>query len=174
MSPWLSHTLIGALFLIPAVLAIGLSRRVFGVPADVFMIWYYLGISMTIILVSLGRGDTLGRFINYPLLTILIMIFVGLTVGAGANIFTFSAYANAPNPGTVQALQELAVPALFFATIALGYIFPAYFKSSEKIHTGWATLAIALMMTGTYLMIFKAKSQEVVSEPITTKDAAER
>lgn len=165
---WLTQTLIGTLFLVPAIIAIGFTKRVFGVPADVFMIWYYLGITITIIFMSLIRGETLSRFVNYPILTLGIMILVGLTVGAGANIFTFSAYASAPNAGIVQALQELAVPGLFFLTLFLAKVFPLYFKGGDKISFGWGTLAIILMLAGTYIIIFKAKPDGVEVKSNTT------
>ena len=95
MNHWLRDTLIGLLFVVPAILAISFFRRIFNISAEVFIPWYYLGITATLFISTLVSGESLGKFINQPKWVILGMLLVGLTVGAGANIVTFRARAGA-------------------------------------------------------------------------------
>ncbi len=156
MNHWLRDTLIGLLFVVPAILAISFFRRIFNISAEVFIPWYYLGITATLFISTLVSGESLGKFIHQPKWVILGMILVGLTVGAGANIFTFRAYANSPNPGVVQAIQEAAVPLIFLSTLLLSYLLPKYFSTGGSVNVWWSLAGITLTLVGVLMLIFKS------------------
>ncbi len=153
---WLKETLIGLVFLVPAILSIGFFKRTFNISADVFIIWYYLGIVITLLLATKLTGGSLSKFISSPVWVLLGIVAIGLTVGAGANIFTFRAYANSPNPGIVQAIQEAAVPLIFILTIFLAWLAPKHFSTGGQIDTFWSVSGIATTLVGVFILIFKA------------------
>ncbi len=153
---WLRETLLGLVFVVPAVVSIGYFKRAFGISADVFMVWYYCGIIATLLLTAKHTGEPFSRFMDPPIVAILCIVAVGLTVGAGANIFTFRAYASAPNPGIVQAIQEAAVPLIFLMTLVLSHVAPKHFSTSGHVDLVWSIVGITLTLTGVLIIIFKS------------------
>jgi hypothetical protein len=140
-------------------MSIGFFRKTFNIQPDVFMLWYYAGILTTLIVSNKLNGEPLSKFVEPSVWGLLGIFVIGLTIGAGANINTFRAYAIAPNAGIVQALQEVAVPLMFFLTIALSKVLPDYFKTEGSVNVLWSTGGLLMTIGGVLIIILKGTAK---------------
>lgn len=150
MKPWLWQAFAAVALVTPAWLAIGFWKRNFGVPSDVFLVWYFAGGALGTYLLNC-RG---GTYTFYPS-TVLVaaMLIFGLTCGALGNMLGFRSVTSAPNAGLAITVLGLGGVATYFATVALSRWLPQYFDSTQigLRHV----LGLALMFAGTALFFIK-------------------
>lgn len=120
---WFGQSLIAMLCLIPAWLAIGFFDRNYQVSPNIFLIWYFLGCIITSILFG---GSPLKAIVP-SWKTAGVMLLIGLTIGAIANILIFRAVTSAPNPGLPVAIANVASVGVFLAAGLLSWLAPKYF-----------------------------------------------
>lgn len=146
---WFAQSVVSVLFLIPAWLAIGFFDRNYQVRADVFLIWYFLGVAATsafFVGTPLNAIVPSGRIVGGLLL-------VGLTVGGVANVLLFRAVAAAPNPGLAVAISNVASAGVFVAAVLLARWVPNYFGAVKA--DGWAFLGVVLTIVGASLIAMR-------------------
>jgi len=146
---WLGQSVIAMLCLIPAWLAIGFFDRNYQVRPDVFLIWYFLGIAVTSVLFG---GSSLNAIVPSGKLVGVILL-IGLTIGAIANILLFRAVAGAPNPGLPVAIANVASVGVFFAASLLSRWAPSYFNSVKT--DSWSFLGVVLTVIGASLIAIR-------------------
>jgi hypothetical protein len=149
--------MIGVIAVAPAIIGIGVIRRFYGVALEFLMPWYYLGIVVALFVFTWVNERSLSKFTASTPAAIAYVL-LGMTFGAIANVFTFRAYASAPNAGLVQALQELAIPIMMVVGYVLAKMLPhsSLFKGGDQLHLGWTLCGTSLVIAGALILIFRA------------------
>lgn len=149
---WLTQAIIAMLLLIPAWLLIGFFDRNYHVRADVFLIWYFLGVVFTSVLSVVSTGSSPSMIVPSWRLVGAILV-IGLTIGGIANVLLFRAVVGASNPGLPVVIANMAGVGVFFAAAVLSRWAPSYF-SSVKIDA-WSFLGVALAISGVVLIAIR-------------------
>ena len=145
---WFPQSIIAMLLLIPAWLAIGFFDRNYAVRSDVFLIWYFLGVAITSFL-GIRSIDALVPSAKLDSL----MLLVGLTIGAFANILLYRAVAGAPNPGLPVAIANVASIGVFLTAALLGRLAPRYFDPVQV--DGWSLTGVILTVAGASIIAIR-------------------
>ena len=146
---WLTQSFFAMLCLVPAWLTIGFFDKNYQIKSDVFLIWYLLGIVTTSIFFG---GSTIDKI--FPSLKMVaVMMLIGMTIGATANILLFRAVSAAPNPGLAVAIGNTASVGVFLAALLLSRYAPNYFN--EVKFDAQALVGIILTVVGAALIAIR-------------------
>ena len=122
---WLSQSLIAAILLIPAWLAIGFFDRNYQVKPETFLVWYFPGV---IALAILFRQSPLKALVpSFGIVCAILLI--GLALGGISNVLMFRAVANAPNPGLPLVLLNITNVGVYLIAAPLSRWLPSYFST---------------------------------------------
>lgn len=146
---WFVQSLISMLCLIPTYLAIGFFDKNYQVRPDVFLIWYFLG---NVITSAFFRGLSSNTIIPSGKLVGMILL-IGLTIGAIANILLFRAVSSAPNPGLPVAIVSATSIGVFLIAVLLSRWAPNHFNSVKT--DVWSFLGIVFVVIGVSLIAIK-------------------
>lgn len=139
---WLSQSLVSALLLIPAWLAIGFFDRNYQVKPETFLIWYLPGV---IALAVLFQQSPLKALIpSFGIVCAILLI--GLVLGGISNILIFRAVINAPNPGLPLVLLNITNVGVYLIAAPLSRWLPNYFNT-VKLDV-WTFLGVILVIVG--------------------------
>jgi len=138
---WFTQSIVGLVFLTPAWLAIPFFEKNYGVPGNVFMVWYFLGCS--IIVAAFGVPTWSALVPSVPLVVALLLI--GLTIGGIANMALFTAVTNAPNPGLPVAIANVASVTTFLLAGLLAQLAPAYFAQVRVDLQSFAGIVLVIV-----------------------------
>ena len=139
---WLSQSLIAAVLLIPAWLAIGFFDRNFQVKPEVFLVWYFPGIIALSILFRQAPLKALAPSFGI----VCAIVLMGLAIGGIANVLIFRAVANAPNPGLPLVLLNITNVGVYLVAAPLSQWLPEYFNT-VKIDM-WTFLGVVSVTVG--------------------------
>lgn len=146
---WLALSFLATLCIVPTFLSIPYFGRNFQVKPEVFMTWYFAGVSLGVglwIYLSGRATDLLPRSQG----ALAGIILIGLTFGAVANSSLFRAVALAPNPGMPPVVYSAVSVVVFLASAMLASRLPKYF---EQVSTDLDRfLGILLVIAGLFLI----------------------
>lgn len=145
---WFSNAVLATISIIPAFLSIPFFRKNFGVPAEVFMVWYFFGTSCGVVLwMGLqGRAEVLiahGRLVSFTI------FLIGGAFGALANSALFRSIAQAPNPGMPPAVYSAASVVVFCLSALLAAKLPQFFNRVETAPD--RLIGVLLVVLGIFL-----------------------
>lgn len=144
---WFGQSVIAMVILTPCWLAVGFFERNFGFKPDVYVVWYFFGIALSVAgyTAATDKSGLERLFPSWQL--VFAVIAVGATIGAAANLLLFTAVANAPNASLPSTIANGGGGALVFLTaIFLGEVIPKYFGKSE---VSWqAIMGLVLVIAG--------------------------
>ncbi len=143
---WLIQSSLSVPLLMIAWLSIRFFQKNLGVPAPVFLFWYLVGGAIIVGLYVRWVGESLAP--SWGMVAALLVI--GLTLCGVINLLTFTAAANAPNPGLPVAIQNTTSICTFLMAILLAWLVPAYFTATPF---GWKDFAgIVFVVIGASLI----------------------
>ncbi len=149
---WFTQSILATALLAPCWLAIGFFERNFGIKPNIFVVWYFVGISLSVA-TYIAMSDNQASAKLFPSFgVVLAIILVGATIGAAANVLLFTAVAHAPNPSFPSVIANGGGGALvFLLAIVLGTYVPKYFAKSE---VNWinALAGIAFIVAGIFFL----------------------
>ena len=125
---WLWLSVLATLCILPAFLAIPYFLKNYQVKPDVFMTWYFAGVSVGVALWIWFSGRGADLFPEKALNVIAAMLVIGLTFGAVANSSLFKSIALAPNPGLPPVIYSASSVVVFVASALLASHLPRYFN----------------------------------------------
>jgi hypothetical protein len=146
---WFSKALVAIGFLTPVWLAIPAVKKVAGVSAGVFGVWYFPAVGLGMAVMMLAGGPIASGMIP-PAGILALIVAMGLVTGAAGNLLLFEAVESAPNPGMAVSMTQLTALSVFFASIALARWWPDIFPKPEA---DWrAALGILMITAGVAVM----------------------
>ncbi len=146
---WLTQSFIAVAFLTPAWLAIPFFQRNFGVSAGAFLVWYFVGTSLSVALFGVPRQALVP---SVPLVVAITV--VGCVFGGIANGSLFSAVAGAPNPGLAVAISNGAALTTFVAAVVFSRLWPTHFAAAE--FSIQSLIGAVLIVAGAALIAIKS------------------
>ncbi|MES3006065.1 MAG: hypothetical protein V4664_03910 [Patescibacteria group bacterium] len=129
---WFGQSVWAAVILTPCWLATPFFERNFGIKADVYVVWYFFGIALSVSsYITTTDSSGLSRlFPSWQLVAAIIA--VGATIGAIANVLVFTATTTATNAALVSTIAVGGGGALLFlSAYALGELVPKYFGKTD-------------------------------------------
>lgn len=125
---WLGNALAAMLGFVPVYFASGFLERNYSIKSDVTAALWMAGISASIATVIVFQGRASELVLGKPHFVLLAM---GATIGAMANLFLFKSLSQSPNPGLTVAIVHMDALITFLVAIPLAMLLPQYFTKSE-------------------------------------------
>lgn len=126
---WMGRAIIGMFAIVPSWMGVDFFQKNFSIRGEMMMVWYFAGVVMgsSVLMRMMGMATT-GDFL--PSRGKLLIMALGLTCGAIANLLIFGATGLAAmlgkNPALVVIITNMASVVVFFLSVALSYVAPAY------------------------------------------------
>lgn len=145
---WVWQSVVAMLILSPIWVAIGFFDKNYQVKSDVFLVWYFLVVSMF----PIFFGNLSAKSLMLPWKILFPVLIVGF-FGGVANILIFRAVAGAPNPGLPVAIGNGASIGSFLLVVLLSRLVPTHFN--EVKFDAVSFLGIVLTFIGTAIVIVR-------------------
>lgn len=146
---WIAQSFTAMLLLVPVWLAIGYFDRNHQIKPEVFLLWYLVGI---IVSTALYNGQSTGRLVG-PWKIDLVIVLIGMTAGATANIMIFRAVAAASNPGLPLAVTNTSSVGMFLASVLLARLAPTHFPAVKN--DPWSFVGVCLAVLGVSIVAIR-------------------
>lgn len=126
---WMGRAIMGMFAIVPSWMGVDFFQKNFNIRGEIMMVWYFAGVVLgSSVLMRMMSMASTGDFL--PSRGKLLILILGLTCGAIANLLIFGATALAAslgkNPALVVIITNMASVVVFFLSAALSYLAPAY------------------------------------------------
>lgn len=149
-SNWFGNAIVAMIAMIPLFFTVGLLERRFGLRSDITAVLWMVGTSIGILIWILSQGRGAEFVLRAPHIVLLGM---GLVLGAITNVCLFRSFASAPNPGlTVAIVNANAVLAILIGG-PLAMLLPRYFEHQTLSWGHW--VGSVLVVSGVFLIGIK-------------------
>lgn len=148
MEVWFGKSVLATFCVVPAFIAIPFFKGRYGVDPMVFLIWYFIGTSLSISVYFVVVGKAAVLVPSLGLVTTFIAI--GVVFGSVANGSLFQAVGLAPNPGIPPVIYATSSIVVFFLSLFLASRFPAAF--TQVTADASRLIGIFLVLFGLYLL----------------------
>lgn len=150
MQNWFLMAILSTAISIPIYLAIGFFNKNYHIKADIFIVWYFLGVVIAGILLRETPLEVISP--SWKILSIITLI--GILLGGVGNILLFRSFAIAPNPGLVAAIAGSSSVGIYFLASLLAKLFPLYFNI-VKVDI-WSFIGLILTILGVSIISLTA------------------
>jgi len=153
---WFGKSMTAMISIVPLMVLFNFFGK-YGLKPEAIIFGWFFGVIVGIVLTSFGMGlikvDGLLPSDLAPTVPMLVMIFLGVTVGSVANMLLGQAIPISPNPALPFAIVGLASALAYVAAPIAAMTLPRYFDS---VHFGWVNfVGMILLALSVGLIMYK-------------------
>ena len=143
---WLSKAIMATFCFAPIMLASSFFSGNYNIRPETTIIWYSVGIVLGAVPYALYTKLLTPQELMPQTTLLLILLFMGITLGTISNLFIFQALATAPNPSLPMAITNAVTPLVLITSIILSVFLPQYFGA---VKIDWIhCIGILLVVSG--------------------------
>jgi drug/metabolite transporter (DMT)-like permease len=123
---WLQLAILAAVLHVPGIVCIPLLQKSYGIRPEVTLLWYYIGVYVSVSLLLFGTDHV--RFREFlSSWSVLGICALGLIVGGLGTVLLFRSIALSPNVALPNAIVHSSAGIAYVALCALSFFLPKWF-----------------------------------------------